>query len=65
LFISLVWKKFIEARLIEEEKHLYQQLADDNYAPSWHKVIMIPRTPLTSDEHFGEPPPYNPNYERS
>jgi len=47
----------IEMRLIEAEKDLLKQLSDDNYQPGWHKIVMAPRTPPTSDQ-LSEPPPY-------
>jgi hypothetical protein len=50
-------------KLIEDEKELYRQLNDDNYTPGWNKIVMIPRTKISSaNDHFGEPPPYNPIY---
>jgi len=63
IFISLIWKKFIELKLIEEEKELYRQLTDESYIPSWHRAIPVPRASSTDDERFGEPPPYKPNYD--
>ncbi len=65
IIASLLWKKFIEMKLIEDEKELYRQLNEDNYTPGWNKVIRIPRTESSYDDNLGEPPPYNPYYERS
>jgi len=47
----------IEMRLMEAEKDLLKRLSDDSYRPGWHKIVMAPRTPLTTDP-ISEPPPY-------
>jgi type II secretory pathway component PulL len=59
VFISLVSKKFIEMRLIEEEKELYRQLADESFTPSWPRIIAIPRTTSSFDDTLDEPPSYS------
>jgi len=64
LIVSLIWQKFIEMRLIEEERELYRQLNDDSYTPNWSKV-RVRRGKSDFDEHLDEPPPYNPYYDRS
>ncbi len=65
MIISLIWKKFIEIKLIEEEKELYRQLNEDNYTPNWNKIIRIPRTNDDDDDDSSEPPPYNYYNERT
>jgi len=53
----LIWKKMIDMRLSETEKDFLKQLSDDSYRPSWHNILMTPRTPSTSVP-INEPPPY-------
>jgi len=54
---TLIWKKMIDMRLSEIEKDFLKQITDDNYRPGWHKIVIAPRTPSTSDP-INEPPPY-------
>lgn len=56
----MIWQKFIEMKLFEEERELYRQLDDDNYVPNWNK-IRIRRGRPNVDQHFDEPPPYHSN----
>ena len=56
---TLIWKTFIEMRLIEEEKELYRQLVDDDYRPSWHQVLKKPRKKSKVHDEFVSPPPYD------
>jgi hypothetical protein len=65
LISSLIAKKFIEMRLIEEDKQLYQQLTDDNYPTTWHQVIRVPRRSSAPGDSDDEPPPYNWHRERT
>jgi len=58
VIIALLWEKYIELKLIEADKELYRQLADDNFQPGWHQPIKIPRTTATFVDDFNEPPPY-------
>ncbi len=47
-------------KLIEADKELYRQLADDNFQPGWHQPIKIPRTTTaTFVDDFNDPPPYS------
>jgi protein-S-isoprenylcysteine O-methyltransferase Ste14 len=55
---TLIWKQFIEVRLVAEERDLLRQLSDENYRPGWHKVVMVPRGKSAVDDALGEPPPY-------
>lgn len=58
IIISLIWRKFITMRLIEEERQLYHQLTDEEYLSSWHQPLRFPRDSAISDDDFEEPPPY-------
>jgi protein-S-isoprenylcysteine O-methyltransferase Ste14 len=57
VIITLIWRKMIEMRLVENEKDLLKQLTDDNYRPGWHRIVMAPFTPPVNDQ-IPEPPPY-------
>lgn len=65
IVITLIWQKFIEMRLVDEERELYRQLNDDNYAFNWDKVVKVRRGKSGVDDVFDEPPPYNPFYDRT
>lgn len=58
IIVSLIWRKFITMRLIEEEKQLYHQLTTEEYSSSWHQLLRFPRDSAVSDDDFEEPPPY-------
>lgn len=45
-------------RLIEEERHFYEQLTREQHSLSWHEVMHFPRDSAISDDDFEEPPPY-------
>ncbi|CAF4543069.1 unnamed protein product [Rotaria sp. Silwood2] len=62
--ITLVWKTFIEMKIIQLEGELFKQLSDENFQPVWNKPIMIPRTTSTLADNHEEPPPYNYFYEQ-
>ncbi|CAF0902844.1 unnamed protein product [Adineta steineri] len=58
VLVTLIWKKFIDVKLHEDEKELYKQLNDDNFQPGWHKIIRIPRkTSITHTGNLNTPPP--------
>ncbi len=46
-------------KLIEEEKELYRQLADESFTPGWPRIIAIPRSLSAFDDVFDEPPSYS------
>jgi hypothetical protein len=43
--------------LMEVERDLLKQLSDDGYQHGWHRIVMAPRTSVSTDPTVG-PPPY-------
>jgi len=54
---TLLWKKLITMELMEVERDLLKQLSEDGYQHGWHRIVMAPRTSVSTDPTVG-PPPY-------
>ncbi|CAF5115836.1 unnamed protein product [Rotaria sp. Silwood1] len=61
--VTLIWKTFIEMKIIELEGELLKQLSDENFQPIWNRPIPIPSTTTEFGANHEEPPPYNLYYE--
>ncbi|CAF3701767.1 unnamed protein product [Rotaria sp. Silwood1] len=61
--VTLIWRTFIEMKIIELEGELLKQLSDENFQPIWNRPIPIPSTTTEFGANHEEPPPYNLYYE--